>query len=136
MSAASSPNPNNLAVLALVGIGAYWFLTRRAHAGPAVTPAAVAGAQLAAPSIANVLGGLAGSLSRFFNPNLSSGVQAQAQAVGVANAISDANYAGADWSALASSAVDGVAYNPPTGSAYDNAVDMGTATGSDLSTFY
>ena len=34
MSAASpSPNPSNLILLAVLGIGAYWFLTQRAQAG-------------------------------------------------------------------------------------------------------
>lgn len=34
MSAASSPNPSNLILLAVIGIGAYWFMSRRAVAGP------------------------------------------------------------------------------------------------------
>jgi hypothetical protein len=119
MSASNSIHPNNIAVLAAVGIAAYWFLTRRAVAAPVVTPAGVAGATPAAPNIANVLGGLVGSITNLFNPGASAGAQAQAAAVGAANALSD-TYAGADWSALASSAVDGVAYNPPTSSAYDS----------------
>lgn len=129
MSAASSPNPNNFAVLALVGIGVYWFMTRRATAAPVVTPAAVPGANPSAPSIANVLGGLAGAASKLFNPNMWAGAQAQAQAVGTANMISDANYAGADWSALSSSAVDGLPYNPPDASPFD-ALGMGYLSGS------
>lgn len=36
MSTAASPNPNNLLLLAVIGIGAYYFLTRRAVAGPVV----------------------------------------------------------------------------------------------------
>lgn len=34
MSAATSPNPNNLLILAAVGIGAFWLLTRKANAMP------------------------------------------------------------------------------------------------------
>lgn len=34
MSAASSPNPSNLLLLAVIGIGAYWFMSRRAVAQP------------------------------------------------------------------------------------------------------
>jgi len=34
MSAASSPNPSNLLLLAVLGIGAYWMLSRRAVAQP------------------------------------------------------------------------------------------------------
>lgn len=34
MSAASSPNPNNLILLAVLGIGAYWVFSRQAMAQP------------------------------------------------------------------------------------------------------
>ncbi len=34
MSAASSPNPNNLILLAVLGIGAYWLFSRQAMAQP------------------------------------------------------------------------------------------------------
>lgn len=38
MSAASpSPNPSNLILLAVLGIGAYWFMTQRATAGTRAT---------------------------------------------------------------------------------------------------
>lgn len=34
MSAAASPGPNNLLILAVLGIGAYYLMTRRAYAQP------------------------------------------------------------------------------------------------------
>lgn len=34
MSAATSPGPNNLLLLAVLGIGAYWMMSRRAYAQP------------------------------------------------------------------------------------------------------
>lgn len=36
MSAATSPNPNNLMLLAVIGIGAYWLFSRRALAAQPV----------------------------------------------------------------------------------------------------
>ena len=36
MSAATSPNPNNLILLAVIGIGAYWLFSRRAVAAQPV----------------------------------------------------------------------------------------------------
>ena len=36
MSASASPNPTNLILLAVIGIGAYWFMSRRAVAAQPV----------------------------------------------------------------------------------------------------
>jgi hypothetical protein len=52
MTAASSPNPRNLLILAALGIGVYWFMTRAARAGTvtgvrAVFPTAAQNAQYA-----------------------------------------------------------------------------------------
>lgn len=33
---AAAPNPNNMLILAVLGIGAFWFMTRRAAAAPIV----------------------------------------------------------------------------------------------------
>ncbi len=90
MSANASPDPTNLVVLAAVGVGAFWFLTRRA----AAQPANVAG--VAAPS-----------------PNAAGMSQRAATNIGLLGAVGKALFGGR--AAYASSAIDGVAYNP-TGS--------------------
>lgn len=137
MSASNSIPPNNLLMLGAIGIGAYWFLTRRAGAAGLAIP--VATPQNPNPSAVNagVIGSLLGSVTRLFGGSSapSSAAMQQSAAVGASNAISDANYAGANWGALSSSAVDGVAYNPTNSAPYD-AVNTGTATGADLSLFY
>lgn len=38
MSATHSPNPQNILLLAGLGIGAYWLMTRRAQAGTVIAP--------------------------------------------------------------------------------------------------
>lgn len=60
MSSAASPNPNNMMMLAVIGIGAYWLMTRRAVARPVNAPASAASAGNALASVVNALGGLFG----------------------------------------------------------------------------
>lgn len=57
---AAAPNPNNMMMLAVIGIGAYWLMSRNAHAQR------VTGARQGASggNTAGILGSIAGALSR------------------------------------------------------------------------
>ena len=117
MSAA--PNPSKFLLIAALGVGAYWFASRRASAAPVVTAAARRPAASSGGSLLSAVGHLVGNL--LGTSNTSPAALATGAAVGAANAVSDANYAGADFSRMASSAVDGVAANVPNMAVYDSA---------------
>lgn len=124
MSAASSPNPNNLILLAVLGIGAYWVFSRQAMAQPyaAARPAGsntannLSGAAQLLNAGGNLLKGLfGGSAAPRVNTNTAyySGQLTPGQyntAAGAARADSDPDLNGsyADWVRN-----DGAAYNPP-----------------------
>lgn len=118
----TAPNNEKLLILAAVGVGIYLVMARRqVRAATPVTPAtATANNRAAANGLA--LGSIASifrTVGGWFNPNTSPQAMANAAQVGANNAISDGNYAGADWNALASSATDGVAANVPNLSTFD-----------------
>jgi hypothetical protein len=131
MSSTASPNPNNIILLAVLGIGAYYLMTRRAMAQPvAVRPgqqpaqSTTAAKVSALGAVANVLGGLFGSRVPAVNTNTGyytgqlTGSQYAAAATASQNDSNpDLNGSVADW---ASSNTDGLAANPPgNSSAYD-----------------
>ena len=61
----ASPNPNNMLILAVIGIGAFWMMTRRATARPyQVKPANAAQGSTAAK--VNALSSLINSAGRLF----------------------------------------------------------------------
>lgn len=125
MSAATSPNPNNLILLAVIGIGAYWFLTRRAVAAPVNLTAqqqAAVNAQKQQSNLAklglaiqgtNLIGTL---LSKINAPgSFYAGGQTQQgylNAAAINNSDSDPSLNGS-ISDYATGAIDGLAVNPP-----------------------
>jgi hypothetical protein len=109
---ASAPNPSNLLLLAGLGIGAYWLMTRQARATQSPTPAQIP-AQAVANPYRSVVGDLAG---RLLGGLLSSSSASTATAPFTTQGGTINNP-----SAYASSAIDGIAFNPPVGSAFDSA---------------
>lgn len=112
--------PNNILMLALIGGGAYWFLTRRAVA----SPGAARPASASRPSGASDLLGMA---SRFFTgaPNLQGTYDGRAAQPWD---VTPAGPGGPQFNNPSAYvppaylvAADGLAYNPPTVSAYDAA---------------
>ncbi len=128
----ASPNPSNLVLLAAIGIGAYWVMSRRAVAGTAVAPRL-------GTSSPNVNAGL--SLASQFLGGLSSMFGGQAtdstgSAVGVPNEYARAAVRSGD-PYYGSSAVDGLAANPPTGgSLYDMLVAQQASGTIDYGQFF
>lgn len=127
MSTAANPGPNNLLMLAVLGIGAYWFLTRRAVASTAVSltaqqqQAQAAKNQKNAATLGlltagtNVIGQLLtkiGAPGSFYSttPTLTQQGYLNASYINQSDSNPDLNGSVADW---ASSAVDGLAINPP-----------------------
>lgn len=109
MSAAASPNPSNLLLLAVIGIGAYWFMTRRAVAQP-YYPQQPNRSQQNAQTAGALIGAGLGALGSLFR---SSG--------GQPNPIT--------WDNLTNDMPrnDGIAVNPPNQSAWDWWTQNGTA---------
>lgn len=114
---AAAPNPQKLILLAAVGIGVYWFMSRRAHAAAAPTPSgqAVANPNLAS-SPANTLANTVGAIARLFNSGITPGTYDGRAATPYSPAISGGNNPSAY---NASSAVDGAPVNIPNQSTYD-----------------
>jgi hypothetical protein len=117
---AAAPNPKDIAILAALGIGVYWFMTRRAVAA---TPQAVSlaantptTAQALATSAAGLIGKLLGTASSA--PAVTPGTYDGRAAVPWSPAATGANNPSAY---LASSAVDGIAANIPNTAVYDAA---------------
>lgn len=103
MSAATSPNPNNMLLLMVVGVGAYWFLTRRAVAQP-YYPQQQQPSRSAqnTQAVGALLGAGIGALGRLFG-----GSAGQSNPVIWDNLTNDMPR------------IDGVAVNPPNQSAFD-----------------
>jgi hypothetical protein len=125
MSAASSPGPNNLLLLAVLGIGAYYLMTRRAVAQPvyqgqqpnnAAQNASLVGAGLGI--LNNLLGrGSSGSST----PLLGTwDGRSQSQWDVTPQGPNGPRYN--NPSAYVSGGFDGAAVNPPFNSAYDTAL--------------
>ena len=122
MSAA--PNPSNLIVLGAIGIAAYWFMTRKAVA-QAPTAAQIPSAGVASP-FRSPLGDLATSLSKMLggNPGAGAGVGTYDGRSATPWATDTSGGGGAGMANnpsafVASSAVDGAAFNPPNSSVFD-----------------
>lgn len=122
MSTASSPGPNNILLLAVLGIGAYYLMTRRAIAQPVYQ-----GAQPnRAAQNASLLGAGLGALGNLFR---GSGSGSTVPYLGTYDGRSaqpwDVTPQGADGprynnpSAYVAGGADGLAINPPFNSAYD-----------------
>lgn len=135
MSSAASPNPNNLILLAVIGIGAYWLMTRRAVAQPVYQGRPVAQQGNNTAGIINALGGLFRGIggsgggggggyvpSSFYQPNTPRQVIDRAAAA--ADRDNDPAYNGSVSDYVGN---DGLAFNPPFGSAFDVAygIDSG-----------
>lgn len=109
MSAASSPNPSNLILLAVIGIGAYWFMSRRAVAQPVYVQQPNRSAQKAQTAGA-LLGAGIGALGKLFGSS------------GQSNPIA--------WDGITNDGPkirdDGYVFNNPTQSAFDWWMTNGT----------
>ena len=130
MSATTSPNPNNLIMLAVLGIGAYYLFTRRAVAQPVAMrpgqqPAQNNNAGLnALGAVANVIGNVFGNRvatprpsTGYYSGQLTGGQYQAAAQASQNDSNPDLNGSVGDW---ASSNTDGLAANPPgNASAYD-----------------
>lgn len=111
MSAASSPNPSNLILLAVIGIGAYWFMSRRAVAQPYYGTQQPSRSAQNAQTAGALLGAGIGALGKLFG---SSGGQSNPVA----------------WDGLTNDGPkirdDGYVFNNPTQSAFDWWLTNGT----------
>ena len=120
MSTASSPGPNNLLLLAVLGIGAYYLMTRRAIAQPMYQSQAGRAAQNA-----SILGAGLNALGNLFKGGGSSGstVPYLGTYDGRSQSQWDVTPQGPDGprynNPSAYVASDGVAANPPFSSVYD-----------------
>lgn len=112
----TSPNPNNLLILAAVGIAAYWMMTRRAIARPVYTTGANGqqnGQNL--NGAAHLLNAGVNLIDRLFKPGKQNTIIANAAEAANRDENPDLNGSVADWVSQ-----DGLAVNPPNGtSAYD-----------------
>lgn len=125
MSAASSPGPNNLLLLAVLGIGAYYLMTRRAMAQPVYTNAQRP-PQGQAGQTAALVGGVLGAVGNLFGRGNSGGSvpllgtydgRSQTQWDVTPQGPSGPRYN--NPSAYVGGGSDGLAINPPFDSAYD-----------------
>lgn len=124
---AAAPNPSNLILLAGLGIGTYWLLTRRAQAAPAMQPAPQQAAAVPSRSAQNIRAatGLLGALGGLFGAGRAAAVPLLGTYDGRAAAPWDVTPYGDTGprfnnpSAYTSSALDGVAFNPTTAAPWD-----------------
>jgi hypothetical protein len=126
MSAASSPGPQNLILLAALGVGAYWFMTRRAAAASPAAAAATASAPKPAGSntagkidaAGRLIGGLVGLFggSSSSNNGTYDGRSAQPWDVTPSGSSGPAFN---NPSAYVAAGLDGLAANPVYSSPYD-----------------
>lgn len=115
----TSPNPNNLMILAAVGIAAYWMMTRRAVARPVyATGANGVNGQHNGQNLtgaANLLNAGVNLISRFIKPGPTTATIAAAATAANRDENPDLNGSVSDWVSQ-----DGLAVNPPNGtSAYE-----------------
>lgn len=124
MSTAANPGPNNLILLAVIGIGAYWLFTRRAAAGPVYTTGAQQQPSRASTDLAklglavqgtNLIGRLLtnlGTAGGYYSarPNITQQGLENVAAIYNSDSNPDLNGSVSDW---LSSSVDGLAVNPP-----------------------
>lgn len=126
---AAAPNPQNLIVLAAIGIGVYWFMTKHKVAAATPPTQAVSNPYTNVASAANTVANVVGAVSRLFNGGNAAGTTDGRSASDWSPASTGANNPSAY---LASSAVDGVAANyPGNTSVYDAYADYGSSTGGD-----
>lgn len=128
MSAAANPGPNNLLLLAVIGIGAYWLMTQRARAQTAVvnTNRTATANDLAKLGLVvqgtNLIGRLLtkiGAPGSFYSttPNITQQGLENVAAINRSDSDPDLNGSISDY---ASGAIDGLAVNPPGNTAaYD-----------------
>lgn len=116
----TSPNPNNLMILAAVGIAAYWMVTRRSIAWPVYTTNPNSNGQQNGNGqnlngAANLLNAGVNLISRFIKPGPTTATIAAAATAANRDENPDLNGSVSDWVSQ-----DGLAVNPPNGtSAYD-----------------
>ncbi|CAN7402993.1 hypothetical protein LJR129_002491 [Acidovorax sp. LjRoot129] len=122
MSAATSPGPNNLLILAVLGIGAYYLMSRRAMAQPVYQQGGQPGRTA---QNASIIGAGLGALNNLFRGSGSSGsgVPLNGTYDGRSQTQWDVTPQGPGGpqynNPSAYVANDGVAANPPFNSAYD-----------------
>lgn len=129
---AAAPNPNKLMLLAAIGIGVYWFMSRRtAAAAPvAVSPTSPQAAATYQRNDAAMWAGIWNTIGR---PTINDIMNRQAAAGHASGAAPTGagSYIGDEAVYLGSSAVDGFAMNPVTSSVFDFASDLGRVGGYD-----
>lgn len=144
MSTASAPNPNNMILLAVLGIGAYWLFSRQAMARPvtAIRPAGSNAAQTAGTTAnlinagANVLGKLFGGsgaavptgtgyVREIANDDLPGQAGYGWKYYGDGTAISPTGTYYQNGEAVWSPSSDSVAFNPPGNVSAFDAIYMG-----------
>lgn len=124
MTATPSPNPTNLLMLAALGIGVYWFMTRSGGGSPQAliypTPAQnqqAYGADTSKVMKYQLLGGLLNKGLDFFGQR-AAGQNPYSLATGYNGGSFGTVDLNSKWGVQASN--DGFAYNPATGSASDS----------------
>lgn len=132
---ASAPDPSRLILLAALGIGTYWFLTRRQAMA---APAAGQGVQTPyrANNTANLVAQGVGALARLLNGGTTPGTvdgraSQQWDTTPTYGQPGTAYNNPSAYTAPASSSVDGFPYNPVQGSVYESYPDYGSSTGDD-----
>jgi hypothetical protein len=124
MSASASPNPTNLLMLAALGIGAYWFMSRRAAAAQVPTQGMLPNQRADRNyQTGAVLGGLVGAVSGLFGRSSNGTYDGRSAQPWDVTPYGDSGPRFNNPSAftLASSAIDGLAVNPTTQAAFDYA---------------
>lgn len=130
MSAA--PNPTKLILLGAIGIGVYFFMSRRAQAAPvAVSPTSPQAGATYARNDAAMWATIWNQIGRPTLNDIAARTAAAARASGAADTTNPGNYIGDEAVYLSSSAVDGMPINPVTSSVFDFSTDLARIGGLD-----
>jgi len=123
MAATPSPNPTNLILLGVLGIGVYWFMSRRAGMPNVIYPTPAQNQQAYGADTSKVmkyqlLGGLVNKGLDFLGQRAAGQNPYSLADSYTGGTFGGLNPSGAGWGL--SAANDGFAYNPASGSASDS----------------